>query len=110
VHWPPFDAEYIRRLTDDDPVVKRHFVAHFNDLLFVYLRRRLRSKQLIEEIRQETILRVFQFLRQDGKLEHPERFGGFVLGIGKNVMKEGCRAIAREDQLTGPCPLGARQK
>ena len=52
-----FDANYLARLRDKDPETEQHFVAHFSTVLWLRLRRRLRSKELISDIRQETFLR-----------------------------------------------------
>src|SRR5437899_882321 len=59
----PFDAEYVRRLTGGDPNVEQHFYAYFGELLHIKLRGKVRSPQLIEDVRQETFLRVLRNLR-----------------------------------------------
>lgn len=90
-----FDAEYVRRLTQGDAVVEEHFASYFGNLLFLKLRARLRSGPLIEDIRQETLLRVLAILRTKGGVKHPERFGAFVNAVGNNVTMELCRAEGR---------------
>jgi RNA polymerase sigma-70 factor (ECF subfamily) len=82
-----FDQDYLRRLASGDPVVEQHFSSYFGDLLLLKLRARIRSPQLIEDIRQETLLRTLRIVRNRG-IEHPERFGPFVCGICNNVIKE----------------------
>jgi RNA polymerase sigma-70 factor (ECF subfamily) len=94
-----FDADYLRRLTEGDAVVESHFTAYFGELLSLKLRVRIRSPQLIEDIRQETLLRVLQTLRNKGGVEHPERFGAFVSGVCNNVLMEMVRADLRHDRL-----------
>ncbi|MGH9632198.1 MAG: RNA polymerase sigma factor [Bryobacteraceae bacterium] len=94
-----FDQEYVRRLTDGDPDVERHFTSYFNDLLLLKLRTRLRSPQLAEDARQETFLRVFTTLRQKNGLEHPERLGAFVNSVCNNVLFEFFRSSARSQPL-----------
>ncbi|MCL5743583.1 MAG: sigma-70 family RNA polymerase sigma factor [Acidobacteria bacterium] len=89
-----FNAEYIRKLRDGDPQIERHFSTYFGDLIGLKLRARLQSPQLIEDIRQETLLRVLQILRRHG-LEHPERFGAFVNSVCNHVFQEFCRAEGR---------------
>ena len=71
-----------------------HFIAYFSELLQIKLRARVRSAQLIEDIRQETFLRVFRSLRQRA-VEHPERIGAFVNSVCNNVMFEQLRADSR---------------
>ncbi|MGA2591034.1 MAG: RNA polymerase sigma factor [Bryobacteraceae bacterium] len=94
-----FDAEYVRRLTQGDAGVEEHFASYFGDLLFLKLRARLRSCPLIEDIRQETLMRVLLILRTRGGVEHPERFGAFVNAVSNNVMMELRRAELRHDPM-----------
>ena len=94
-----FDAEYVQRLKEGDAVVEDHFAAYFTKVLVLKLRTRLRSPELIEDIRQETLLRVLQILRKKGGVEHPERFGAFVNSISNNVLMEFCRSEKRHDPM-----------
>jgi RNA polymerase sigma-70 factor (ECF subfamily) len=93
-----FDADYIRRLAAGDAFVESHFSAYFGELLTLKLRARLRSPQLMEDIRQETLLRVLKIVRNQG-VEHPERFGGLVCAVCNNVLMEMLRSDQRHDQL-----------
>src|SRR4051794_8984569 len=68
-----FDADYLDRLANGDAAIERHFSLYFGDLLSLKLRVRIRSAQLVEDIRQETLLRVLQIVRTRG-VDHPERF------------------------------------
>jgi RNA polymerase sigma-70 factor, ECF subfamily len=90
-----FDADYLQRLAEGDPSVEAHFTAYFGSLLMLKLRSRFRSAQAIEDIRQETFLRVLQYLRQKGGLEHPERLGAFVNSVCNNVILETLRSHSR---------------
>lgn len=63
------------------------------------LRYRLRSWQLIDDIRQETFLRVLNFLRSDKTMEHPERLGAYVHSVSINVMMELLRASTRHPAM-----------
>src|SRR5438132_13715485 len=84
-----FNEEYVRKLAAGDPDVQRHFISHFSSLLRIKLRTRLRSPQLVEDVRQETFLRVLQaFRKQTGGLQNPERLGAFVNTTCDNVMFE----------------------
>jgi RNA polymerase sigma-70 factor (ECF subfamily) len=95
-----FDQEYVRLLTVGDPETERHFVSYFSELIRIKLRSKLRSPHLIEEVRQETFLRVLNTLRRKGGLQHPERLGAFVNTVCNNVMLESIRAETR----TNPYP------
>ncbi|MGH7868782.1 MAG: RNA polymerase sigma factor, partial [Candidatus Dormibacteraceae bacterium] len=90
-----FDEDYVRRLTEGDASVEAHFSGYFGKLLLIKLRNRLRSAQAIDDIRQETFLRVLQTLRQKGGLEHPERLGAFVNSVCNNVLLESFRSQSR---------------
>ena len=92
-----FDQDYLRGLASGDPPVEHHFSSYFGDLLLSKLRARIRSPQLIEDIRQETLLRVLRIVRKAG-VEHPERFGAFVSGVCTNVMRELLRGETRNEE------------
>lgn len=95
----PFDAEYLNRLRVGDAETERHFVTHFSNLIRLSLRYRLRSWELIEDIRQETFLRVLNFVRSDRSLDHPERLGAYVHSVCINVMMELLRASTRHPPM-----------
>jgi RNA polymerase sigma-70 factor (ECF subfamily) len=92
-----FDETYLRRLASGDAAIENHFSSYFGDLLSLKLRVRVRSPQLIEDIRQETLLRVLQIVRKKG-VEHPERFGAFVSAVCNNVQMELIRGETRHEQ------------
>src|SRR5579871_4284833 len=98
---PPtsFDSAYLSRLRDGDDETERHFVSHFTNVIRLTLRYRLRSWDLIEDIRQETFLRVLNFLRSDRSLDHPERLGAYVHSVCINVMMELLRASTRHPPM-----------
>ena len=95
----PFDSAYLARLRDGDPETERHFVQHFSNVIRLSLRYRLRSWELIDDIRQETFLRVLNFLRSDRSLDHPERLGAYVHSVCINVMMELLRASTRHPPI-----------
>ena len=96
---PPFDNQYLVKLRTGDPDTEKHFVAHFSNVIRMAMRYRLRSWELIDDIRQETFLRVLNFLRSDRSLEHPERLGAYVHSVSINVMLELLRASTRHPPL-----------
>jgi RNA polymerase sigma-70 factor, ECF subfamily len=90
-----FDAAYLERLRRGDPETERQFAAYFGQLVVVKLRWRLRSWSLIEDIRQETLLRVLKAVRADVGIREPERLGSFVNSVCNNVVLEFLRAETR---------------
>ncbi len=90
-----FSGEYVQRLAEGDVETERHFVAYFSELLLIKLRRALLSHQAVEDVRQETFLRVFSVLRNKGGVQHPEKFGAFVNGVCSNVLAEYYRSSSR---------------
>jgi RNA polymerase sigma-70 factor (ECF subfamily) len=97
---PIFDASYLARLRAGDAETERHFVSHFSNMIRLSMRYRLRSWDLIEDIRQETFLRVLNFLRSDRSLDHPERLGAYVHSVSINVMMELLRASTRHPPIS----------
>jgi RNA polymerase sigma factor (sigma-70 family) len=94
-----FDFEYVERLKSGDSATENHFAAYFGELLSMKLRARLRSRQLAEDVQQETLMRVLQILRYKGGVEHPERFGAFVNAVCNNVLHEFTRSEGRHDAM-----------
>jgi RNA polymerase sigma-70 factor, ECF subfamily len=92
-----FDREYVERLKQGDPATERHFTKHFGDLLRIKLRARLRSVDLVEDLRQETFLRVLTALRRKDGLKCPERLGAFVNSVCQNLLCEMYRSKSRID-------------
>ena len=97
-----FDAGYVQRLTEGDAETERHFVCYFSPLLQIKLRQRLRSREQLEDLRQEVFLRLFRSLRQGRGLQRPERLGAYVHSICNNVMLEYLRGKRKpEDWYEG---------
>jgi RNA polymerase sigma-70 factor (ECF subfamily) len=92
-----FNEDYLRRLASGDAAVEHHFSSYFGELLFLKLRVRIRSPQLAEDIRQETLLRVLQIVRKD-RVQHPERFGALVSAVCNNVQMELLRGETRHEK------------
>ena len=62
-------------------------ITRFAAAVRTYARRRLKTADAVDEFAQEVFLRFVQALRA-GQISEPERAGGFVLGICKNVARE----------------------
>ncbi len=83
-----FDEAYLKRLRERDFPTEQHFVAYFRKLLIIKLRSRLRSSQAVDDIAQETFLRVFKAMQAEGGIRQPERLGAFVNSVCNNVLQE----------------------
>ena len=96
LQFEAFDRAYVERLRSGDFPTQEHFVAYFSRLIHLKLRSRLRSQQDIEDVRQETFVRVFAALRKDQGIREPERIGAFVNAVCANVLRERYRQPAGE--------------
>ncbi len=93
-----FDAGYVDSLCAGDRRTQEHFVAYFSELLQLKLRSRLQSPHAIEDVRQETFVRVLSVLRKDG-LRQPERLGAFVNAVCNHVLFEHYRSTSGSESL-----------
>ena len=89
-----FDAGYIERLINSDAETERDFAAYFGELLVIKLRSRLRSPEQIQDVVQETFLRVLKTLRESG-IDTPGALGSFVNSVCTNVLFEVYRSQSR---------------
>ena len=83
-----FDQQYVDRLRNGDLATEQHFTAYFGELLLIKLRARLRHAQAIEDVRQETFVRVLTAIKTKNSLQSPERLGAFVNSVSENVLLE----------------------
>jgi RNA polymerase sigma-70 factor (ECF subfamily) len=95
VEFFAFDGAYVERLREGDPSTEQHFVAYFGQLLRIKLRSRLLPYDKVEDLQQETFIRVIANLRKDGGVRQPERFGAFVNSICNNVLREHYRSNSK---------------
>jgi RNA polymerase sigma-70 factor (ECF subfamily) len=94
-----FDEGYVRRLREGDPTTEQHFVAYFGQLLRIKLRSRRLPSDKVEDLSQETFIRVIANLRKDGGVRQPERFGAFVNSICNYVLQEHYRSSAKNQPM-----------
>jgi len=99
VEFFTFDKAYVERLREGDPSTEQHFVAYFNQLLRIKLRSRTLTSDRVDDLQQETYIRVIAALRKDGGIRQPERFGAFVNSICNNVLLEYYRSSARNQPM-----------
>ena len=90
-----FDREYVERLRNGDVETERHFTDYFGRLLRIKLRARCCQAQTIEDLRQETFLRVLVALKSKNCLQSPESLGAFVNTVCQNLLFELYRSKSR---------------
>jgi RNA polymerase sigma-70 factor (ECF subfamily) len=98
VEFFTFDKAYVERLREGDPSTEQHFVTYFEQLLRIKLRSRTLTSDKLEDLRQETFIRVIATIRKDG-VRQPERFGAFVNSICNNVLLEYYRSSAKNQPM-----------
>ena len=99
-----FDEAYLKRLRERDFPTEQHFVAYFRKLLVIKLRSRLRGSEAVEDIAQETFLRVFKAVSSERGIRQPERLGAFVNSVCNNVLQEFYRSSTHGSQLDEDTP------
>lgn len=99
VEFFSFDGAYVERLRTGDPSTEQHFVAYFEELLRIKLRSRRLTSDQVDDLRQETFIRVIANLRKDGGIRQPERFGAYVNSICNHVLQEFYRSSAKNQPL-----------
>jgi RNA polymerase sigma-70 factor, ECF subfamily len=104
VEFFSFDESYLQRLRGGDFPTEQHFVDYFGQLLLIKLRSRLRSSQTVDDIRQETFVRVLKAVRTGG-VRSAEGLGSFVNSICNNVLQEHYRSSARSVSSQDDTPL-----
>jgi RNA polymerase sigma-70 factor, ECF subfamily len=109
-----FDAGYLERLQRRDVHTERHFAAYFGELIRLKMRSRLSSAEAVEDVRQETFVRVLTLVRAN-EIREPARLGALVNSVCNNVVLEHYRAKSRsasgidelpQDSLVATEPTG----
>lgn len=106
LQFTAFDATYLERLQSGDARTAQHFTAYFSELIKLKLRSRLQSRDAIEDVRQETFVRVFALIRAEQGIRHPERLGALVNSVCNNVLLEHYRSNRRIDSSIDEEPEG----
>jgi RNA polymerase sigma-70 factor, ECF subfamily len=92
-----FDAAYLERLRSGDARTEEHFVSYFGELIQLKLRSRLNSREAIEDVRQETFVRVLGLVRSANGLREPDRLGAFVNSVCNHVLMEHYRSRSKTE-------------
>jgi RNA polymerase sigma-70 factor, ECF subfamily len=106
VQFTEFDARYLERLRAGDARTERHFVAYFSELIALKVRSRPNARDAIEDIRQETFVRVLALLRSAEGIRQPERLGALVNSVCNYVLLEQGRARGRKHSSIDDEPEG----
>ena len=96
-----FNKAYVDRLRDCDPATEHHFFVYFEKLLQIKLRARAIGSDKVEDLKQDTFIRVIAAVRKEGGIRQPERFGAFVNSICNNVLLEYYRSLPKNQQMDG---------
>jgi RNA polymerase sigma-70 factor, ECF subfamily len=96
----PFDRAYVDRLRHRDPQTEHHFVDYFARLLRIKLGARLRNAQMVEDLTQETFLRVLTALRREDGIHSPAALGGYVNSVCNNLLCEVNRWQSRAEFIS----------
>ena len=99
VNLYPFDSAYLRRLQDRDPDTESHFVNYFTQLLRIKLRSRQLHAPMIDEVKQETFVRVLEAARTTDGIRQPDRLGAYVNSVCNHVLQELYRRQKREQHV-----------
>jgi len=94
-----FDADYLRELRRGSSETIEHFVGYFSALVTRRLRTYRMSPGVIDDICQETLVRVLARLRHADGLRSPECLGAYVVAVARNVHREFCRAGSRAESI-----------
>jgi RNA polymerase sigma-70 factor (ECF subfamily) len=97
LQFTAFDAPYLERLQRGDAGTEQHFAAYFGELIQLKLRSRLSSREAIEDVRQETFVRVLALVRTKDGIRQPERLGALVNSVCNHVLLEHYRAHRTAD-------------
>jgi RNA polymerase sigma-70 factor (ECF subfamily) len=80
----PFDEAYLCRLRARDAKTEEHFVDYFSNLLKAKLRSDGYSESALNDIRQETLLRVLKAIYAN-RVQNPKSLRSFVYGVCERV-------------------------
>ena len=94
-----FDKAYVEQLRNGNPATERHFFVYFEKLLRIKLRARGIGSDKVEDLKQDTFIRVIAAVRKEGGVRQPERFGAFVNSTCNNVLLEYYRSLGKNQQM-----------
>jgi RNA polymerase sigma-70 factor, ECF subfamily len=99
VEFFEFNEEYLALLRASDPATCAHFFAYFDRLLRMLLRARGLPPDRVDDLIQETFLRVLGKVQRQGAIREPDHFGSYVNSVCKNAARETERSGKRADPI-----------
>jgi RNA polymerase sigma-70 factor, ECF subfamily len=95
---PESAVDLVSRAKRGERQAEQALCVRFAPAVRAFARRRLRGADAVEEFAQDVLLLMVEALRE-GRVEQAERFGGFVLGICRNLALDRARQRERREQL-----------
>jgi len=92
-----FDKAYLDKLRAGDAATQHHFASYFGRFLRIRLRARRLAPDKIDDLVQDTLLKVIVKVHQDA-VRQPECFGSFVNSTCNNVLWEYYRSCSKHQQ------------
>ncbi len=99
MNFETFNDAYVARLRAGDQTTEAHFTRYFGELMDLKLRSRVRSREIVEDLKQESFARVFKLLRSEGGIRNAERLGPLVNSVCNHVLSEQYRTAKRAEPL-----------
>jgi RNA polymerase sigma-70 factor (ECF subfamily) len=99
MNFETFNDSYVAKLRSGDEQTEAHFVRYFGELLDIKLRSRLISREIVQDLKQETFARVFRLVRSESGLRNAERLGPLVNSVCNHVVSEQYRTSKRVEPL-----------
>lgn len=94
-----FDKDYLERLREGDSATEHHFASYFGRFLRIRLRARRLDADRIDDVVQETLLKVIIKVHQ-GAVRQPECFGSFVNSTCNNILQEHYRRSQKNQPIS----------
>ena len=91
-------AALVNRAQTGDDQAEKTLLLRFAPAVRAFARRRLRSQEAVDEFTQDALLVFLEALRR-GAVEEPERVGGFVLGICRQLSADRAKQRERRSAL-----------
>ena len=99
MNFETFNDSYVAKLRAGDEATEAHFTRYFGELMDLKLRSRVRSREIAEDLKQESFARVLKLLRSEGGIRNPERLGPLVNSVCNHVLSEQYRTAKRAEPL-----------
>jgi RNA polymerase sigma-70 factor (ECF subfamily) len=91
-------SDLVERASRAERAAEETLCQRFAPAVRAFARRRLRGAEAVDEFTQDVLLLTIEALR-GGRVEEPERLGGFVLGICRTLAFDRARQRERRQQL-----------